>query len=172
MMLKRFAQIVGSLFLTLLVLAALFVLAMRAKYLPVLTAVRRFNRAVTNPRALETAGHPGAAASVIHHSGRTSGTPYETPIGPVPTDDGFVIPLPYGTTPDWLKNVMAAGSAVIVHEGTTYHVDRPELIPIEAALDHVPRAEQWALRAFGVDQFLQVLRTERQGTLEPNAEPV
>ncbi len=172
MMLKRFAQIVGSLFLTLLVLAALFVLAMRAKYPPVLTAVRRFNRAVTNPRALETAGHPGAAASVIHHSGRTSGTPYETPIGPVPTDDGFVIPLPYGTTPDWLKNVMAAGSAVIVHEGTTYHVDRPELIPIEAALDHVPRAEQWALRAFGVDQFLQVLRTERQGTLEPNAEPV
>lgn len=118
-MLRRFAQMVGGLFVALIVLSIAFLVAMRAKYPPVLTAVRRVNRAVWNPRAMETAGQPGAMTAVIRHVGRTSGAPYETPIGTFATDDGFVVALPYGTTPDWLKNVLAAGSAVIVRAGAT-----------------------------------------------------
>lgn len=169
---RRVAQIAGGLFLALITLAILFLASMRAKYPPVLTAVRRFNRTVTNPRAMKTAGQPGAMASVIQHSGRRSGTPYETPIGPVVADDGFVIPLPYGTTPDWLKNVMAAGSAVIIHEGNTYAVSHPEIVPSSVAFVHVPQAEQRALRAFAVDQFLRVRRAEPQEPHEETAEPV
>jgi deazaflavin-dependent oxidoreductase (nitroreductase family) len=109
---------------------------------------------------------------VIRHVGRTSGTPYETPIGPYTTDDGFVIALPYGSSPDWLKNVLAAGSAVIVHEGNTYRVDRPELVPRAVAVVHVPRTEQWSLRVFGVDDFLRVRLVEPQETREQTAQPV
>lgn len=163
---RRIAAIVGGLLLTVITLSILFVVMMRAKYAPGLTAVRRFNRAVTNPRAMKTAGRPGAMAAVIQHVGRTSGASYETPIGPVATGDGFVIPLPYGTTPDWLKNVMEAGSAVIIHEGITYRVSDPEIIPSAAAFDHVPPAEQRALRAFAVDQFLQVRVEEPQQARE------
>ncbi len=159
-MMKQVAQILGGVVLALAALAALFVISMRTKYPPVLKAVRRFNRAVTKPQAMKTAGQPGAPYSTIQHVGRTSGTSYETPIGPVSTGDGFVIPLPYGTTPDWLKNVLAAGSAVIINEGITYQVDRPELIPSATALPHVPAGEQRALRVFGVDQFLRVRWTQ------------
>jgi hypothetical protein len=105
---------------------------------------------------------PGAVASVIRHVGRTSGALYETPIGPFTTDDGFVVALPYGTTPDRLKNVLAAGSAVIVHDGVTYRVDRPEVIPSADAFPFVPRSEQRSLRLFGVDQFLRVRWGEPQ----------
>ncbi|MEA2024014.1 MAG: nitroreductase family deazaflavin-dependent oxidoreductase [Actinomycetota bacterium] len=169
---RRIGQIIGGTVLALTTLAALFLVSMRAKYPPVLTAVRRMNRAFWNPRAMKTAGQPGAMASVIRHVGRTSGTPYETPIGPFATDDGFVVALPYGSTPDWLKNLMAAGSAVIVHEGNTYRVDRPELIPSTVAFVHVPPSEQWSLRLFGVDQFLRVRCLEAQGMPGETAEPV
>jgi hypothetical protein len=34
---------------------------------------------------------------------------------------------------DWLQNVLASGSATLVHESHTYRVDHPEVLPIEAA---------------------------------------
>ena len=164
---RRIAQIVGGLLFVLGALSAVFLVGMRTKYPPVVTRVRRFNHAVTNPRAMKTAGQPGAMAASIEHVGRTSGTIYRTPIGPVVADDGFVIPLPYGLSPDWLKNVMAAGSAVIVYEGITYSVSDPEIIPSSAAFDYVPAAEQRALRAFAVDQFLRLRREESEEVHEP-----
>ena len=45
-------------------------------------------------------------------------------------DDGFVVALPYGSNTDWLKNVLANGAATIVHDGNTYGVDRPEVVPL------------------------------------------
>lgn len=169
---RRVAGICGGLFLALIALGIVFLVSMRTKFPPVLTAVRRMNRAVWNPQTMKTAGQPGATASVVRHVGRTSGTPYETPIGPYTTDDGFVVTLPYGSSPDWLKNVLAAGSAVIVHEGNTYRVDRPELVPSTVAFVHVPRSEQRSLRLFGVDEFLRVRRVDPQEPQGPTAEPV
>lgn len=81
---------IGGLFLALIGLWVIFTVAMRAKFRPVQDVVRRMNRAMLNPRTMETAGQPGADASVIRHRGRTTGTPYETPVGALATDDGFV----------------------------------------------------------------------------------
>jgi hypothetical protein len=111
------------------VLWVAFTLAMRAKYPPLLTGIRKMNRAATNPRQMGTAGQPGAYASIVRHVGRNSGTPYETPVQALPTDDGFVIPLPHSDTADWMKNVLAAGTAIIVNEGADHTVDRPEIVP-------------------------------------------
>jgi deazaflavin-dependent oxidoreductase (nitroreductase family) len=109
---------------------------------------------------METAGQPGAYASVIRHVGRTSGTAYETPIGPFRTDEGFVIPLPYGTTPDWLKNVQRAGSATIISEGTYYQVQEPQIIGAHEAMSSIPTEFQRSLRWFNVDEFLTVRRAD------------
>ena len=73
-----------------------------------------------------------------------------------------MISLPYGPDTDWLKNVLASGSATIVDEGNTYGVDRPELVPTAVAAPHLPAKEQRTLRLFAVDQCLRVRRVEPQ----------
>ena len=167
-MIKGTAKGIGALLLILAAIGVAFMVGMRMKYPPLLTAVRKMNRAVMNPQAMKTAGQPGAYAGVVRHVGRKSGRPYETPIGPFPTDYGFDIALPYGSSPDWLKNVVAAGSAVIVHEGVAYSIDQPEVIAAADAMDNVPPSEQRNIRVFAVDNFLRVRRV---GLHEPAESP-
>ena len=141
-MLQWLLIVVSALVAGLAVLLLAFVLGMRAKSPFVLGAVKRFNRRFVNPAQMKTAGTPGAYAGVIRHVGRRTGRLYETPVGPFPTDDGFVIALPYGTSSDWVKNVLAAGSATLVTEGQTYEVDRPAVVSL-GDVDRCP-AEQGA----------------------------
>ncbi|WP_136708335.1 nitroreductase family deazaflavin-dependent oxidoreductase [Agromyces sp. H66] len=155
------ATVAGALFMGFAAIAAIFVLAIRAKSPLVLDPLIRFQRAIVNPRQLRSAGRPGATASVIRHRGRVTGRPYETPVAAVVADDGFLIPLPYGTRTQWLKNVLAGGSAVIVHEGGTFAVDRPEVIGIPAA--PFTASERRIHRWFGVDRCLRVRRAGSDG---------
>ncbi|MFQ5516250.1 MAG: nitroreductase family deazaflavin-dependent oxidoreductase [Acidimicrobiia bacterium] len=164
-MLKRAAILAGALFLMLLTISIVFIVGMRRKSLPVLNAVRRVNRRVFNPRQ-RSAGTPGAYASVIRHAGRTTGKTYTTPVAAVATGDGFVIALPYGSHADWVKNVLAAGSATIVDEGHTFPVDRPEIIPMETVADRFPPKDRRSHRLFGVDQCLRVRRAEPEAASE------
>jgi deazaflavin-dependent oxidoreductase (nitroreductase family) len=159
-MLRALAKLLAAVALLLAALSAVFVGGMRKKSPPVLNAVRKTSRAM-KPLALRSAGKPGAYASVIRHVGRQSGRQYETPIGTVPTDEGFVIALPYGPNTDWLKNVLASGAATIVADGKTYSVDQPEVVPTDDAAPLFPSEELRTLRLFGVDQCLRVRRTEQ-----------
>lgn len=140
----------------------LFLVSMRMKFRPAQDAVRRINRVTLNPRSMKTAGRPGAYAAVIRHVGRTSGTPYETPVGAVETEDGFIIALPYGTSPDWLKNVLAEGAAIIVNEGSTSRVDHPELVSAAVGNSHYPANDQRTHRLFGIDEFLLLRQAESE----------
>ncbi|HEX6195786.1 MAG TPA: nitroreductase family deazaflavin-dependent oxidoreductase [Jiangellaceae bacterium] len=134
--------------------------AMRTKYQPVLTFIRRMNRKVTNPRVLKTAGQAGSSTAVIHHVGRSTGAPYRTPIGVVDTADGFVVVLPYGTSPDWLKNVVAAGSAVVEFDGRTHTVNDPEVVGAAEVSAHFSRKDELVRRLYGVDQVLVLKRVD------------
>jgi len=49
-------------------------------------------------------------------------------------ENGFVIPLPYGTRVDWLQNVRAAGRATISVQGYRYEVAEPDVVDAAAAL--------------------------------------
>lgn len=139
---------------------AFVLVAMRTRSPQMLGVVRRFNRDVTNKLQRSSAGTPGAFASVIRHEGRTSGSRYETPIVPFPTDDGFVISLPYGRDVDWLRNVLAKGSAVLVSDGHTYDVDQPVVLATADARDLFPASEQRTHRLFGVEHCLRVRRVD------------
>lgn len=136
--------------------------AMRTRSPGMLGVVRRFNRAVTNRLQRRVAGKPGASAALIQHVGRRSGRAYETPIGAFEIDDGFVVTLPYGSEADWVRNVLAAGSAVLVTQGETVPVDRPELVDVGEARDLFPASEQRIHRLFRVEQGL---RLHRAGSL-------
>lgn len=163
---------VGALMVALFVPFLALMLGMRAKLPVALRAVRRLNRRFLNPRQMRTAGTPGAYAGVIRHVGRRSGRAYETPVGPFPTADGFVIAVPYGTTSNWVKNVLAAGSATLVTEGRAYEVDQPEVVPLSDVVSDLPRKEQWNLRLFRVEQALRVRRRVSVAPADPASVPL
>jgi len=122
----------------------------------------------TRPLALRSAGKAGSRTSVVHHVGRRSGRTFETPVIAVQHDDGFLIALPYGERTDWLKNVLAKGSATIVTNGRSYEVDRPEVIPMAEATGYFRPREQRMHRQFHVDNALQVhQRAEGSPTAGP-----
>jgi deazaflavin-dependent oxidoreductase (nitroreductase family) len=107
---------------------------------------------------MKSAGAAGSSASVVRHRGRTTGHPYETPVQAVPTEDGYVVALPYGTQADWLKNVLAAGSATVVTGGQTHQVEHPEVVPMAEVVGYFSPGDQRTHRIFGVDECLRVQR--------------
>jgi len=149
-------MLLGALLLGLVALLGVFLGGMRAKWPPVVNAVRRLNRNVLNPRQMATAGQPGAFAQVLRHTGRTSGRRYETPLGIEPTDDGFVIALVYGNDAQWLRNVLAAGHAEVVRDDVAYAVERPEVIPVDDAIGYFKPSDQRLFGLFGVDRCLRL----------------
>jgi deazaflavin-dependent oxidoreductase (nitroreductase family) len=154
------ASLVGALVIGLVALLGVFLGGMRAKWPPVVNTVRRLNMKVLNPRQMEDAGQPGAFAQVLRHTGRSSGKTYETPLGIEPTEDGFVIALVYGNDTQWLKNVLAAGRAEVVHDSVTYVVERPEVVPVERVVDYFKPSDRRLFGLFGVDSCLRLYHAE------------
>jgi deazaflavin-dependent oxidoreductase (nitroreductase family) len=137
---------------------AVLVAGMRWKLPPVLNAVRRMNRAVTNPRVMRSAGAAGNQTSVIRHAGRTSGQVYETPVDVIATADGLLIALPYGTRADWVRNVLAAGRATIVRQGESIDVGVPIIAATTDVAGQIPARTLRTLRLFGVTECLHLQR--------------
>jgi deazaflavin-dependent oxidoreductase (nitroreductase family) len=159
-MLMMLATLASVLVLGIAAVAAIYVLGMRAKSPLVLRPLIRLQRAMINPRQMRSAGTPGAYAAVIRHRGRTTGRLYETPVGAVPTEDGFVIALVYGSRTQWLRNVLASGSATIVFGGQAHEVVRPELVPTRSVEALFPAGDRRGFRLLGVSQCLRVRLAE------------
>jgi len=117
--------------------------------------LRLFTRAM-RPLAIRSAGRKGSATSVVCHVGRRSGRTYQTPVVVARHDDSFLIALPYGERTDWLKNVLAAGSATIMADGRSYAVGRPAVIPMAEAIAYFRPRDQRMQRQFHVATALQV----------------
>lgn len=116
-------------------------------------AVRSFNKHVLNPAMKGLAGRRHWYASAIRHTGRNSGKHYSTPVVAVPVPNGFVVPLPYGSGVDWLRNVRAAGFATITCRGQTYHVVRPQIIDASAAEPQLSAQRRWVFHASNIDSY-------------------
>jgi deazaflavin-dependent oxidoreductase (nitroreductase family) len=146
----------AMLFAALFGTVGVYVLGMRSKSTSVRRGARAFHHAVGNRLQMRSAGTPGSYASVIRHRGRTTGREYETPVWAAPTEDGFVIGVVYGPRTDWLRNLRASGSASIVHEGRTYAVSEPRMVPAESAARYLPPAIRHAQRLVGVDRYVRI----------------
>jgi len=103
---------------------------------PVTNAVRVFNKYVLNPAMLNLAGRKHWYAALIRHTGRRSGKHYATPVVADRFADGFILPLPYGTGVDWLRNVLAAGRATVRVGGENFAAD------VDQAEKHLTKAQE------------------------------
>jgi hypothetical protein len=141
-------------------LAALIVVLWRAKSPLILRPLIWLGKHAFNPIQMRTAGTPGAYAGIVRHRGRVTGRAYETPVGVIATDDGFLITLPYGTQASWLRNVLVAGEAELVTEGAIYKVDQPELIPMRDVIERFSAADQRLTRVLAIDACLRLHRVD------------
>lgn len=154
----------GAIILGVAAFIALSMVGWRAKSGLVLGPIIWFSKRFMNPKQMRSAGTPGAYASIVRHRGRVSGTEYETPIGVIADGGSFLVALPYGTRAQWLRNVLAAGSAELVHEGASYRVDLPELIPMNTVTDRFSASDQSGFRWLRVEDCL---RLRNAGAAEP-----
>jgi deazaflavin-dependent oxidoreductase (nitroreductase family) len=94
---------------------------------------------------------------VMNHRGRRSGKTFRTPVVVQPTSDGFVVPMPWGESTDWYRNVRAAGECVIRWKGRDYTLVDPEVIDTTAAAQAgFNDFERAAMVRFGIRQCLRL----------------
>lgn len=97
-----------------------------------------YHKHVTNPVMVRFFSGRSAHAGLIEHVGRRSGRSYVTPVTAHRSEDTIIVPLPYGTDVDWLRNVQAAGDGVVKLEGRAFYVDEPEVVPVDDVLPLLP----------------------------------
>ncbi len=139
-------------------LAVLLILGWRARSPLVFRPIVWFSTRLVNPRQLQTAGRPGVGTGIVRHVGRRSGNAYQTPVDIVADGDGFLIALPYGDRTSWLRNVLDAGGAALVHEGEIVEVDRPELVPMASVAGRFAGSDQPMFRLLRIDTALRFRR--------------
>lgn len=92
--------------------------------------IARFNKYATNPVQRLWAPHLRHMA-VIEHTGRKSGHTYRTPVMAYVEDGRLSVVLNYGEKSDWVRNVRAAGSAVVRHRGRSYVLTDPRVVALD-----------------------------------------
>lgn len=88
----------------------------------------KLNKRVFNPGQVRKGKYP-----VVTHVGRKSGTTYQTPLDAFPTETGFVLVARYGPNSDWVRNVLASGTATLRFEGKDWALGSPRLVGLADA---------------------------------------
>lgn len=123
---------------------------------PLLTGVRKLNRALTNRGALRSAGTASSGTAVVVHRGRRSGRTYRTPVHLDRVGDSFVIALAYGPGTEWVRNVLANGGAVVEMGGAAFITTCPAVLPSAEVLDTLPPRQRRAITMFAVANCLRL----------------
>jgi hypothetical protein len=85
--------------------------------MPYPTWLAKINKRVFNPREIRRGERP-----VVLHVGRSSGTPYQTPLDAHPTKRGYLLVVRYGPGSDWVRNILMAGTLL---QGRALLADEP-----------------------------------------------
>jgi hypothetical protein len=120
---------------------------------------------VVNPVIVKMAGSRRISmqARLTHH-GRKSGKSYSIPVNAQLTKRGFIVPMPYGETVDWYRNVAAAGECVIRRKGVDYRCSALELMTLTSLESHDFNAfERLFIKFAGVRQFLLLREVQPLG---------
>ena len=125
--------------------------------MPLPSTLARINRVAVNPLVRRFVGRVPFMA-MVEHAGRSSGRHYRTPVLAFQTLDGFVIALVYGSDSDWVRNVLAAGSATLEHRGRRIPVTEPRQTRSDEVMEDVPMPIRAVLQLLRVDNYL-VLRS-------------
>jgi deazaflavin-dependent oxidoreductase (nitroreductase family) len=115
----------------------------------------KFNREVANPVIRKIAGLFGPFA-IVRHCGRRTGRDYATPVLAFGTEDGLVVGVLYGTSSDWVRNVLADGGAEVKWHGRWRTYEKPRLISSEEGLPTIPTVIRGPFRLLGVRNFIRL----------------
>jgi deazaflavin-dependent oxidoreductase (nitroreductase family) len=116
-------------------------------------AFARFNRTVANPVMRLAAGRLPPFA-IIRHRGRVTGRDYATPVLAFGTNDGLVFGVLYGTSSDWVNNLLVAGRAEVKRRGEAHQYEQPRLIGRDEGMRLVPPIVRGPFRLLGVRNFV------------------
>ena len=75
--------------------------------------------------------------------------------------NAFLVPLPYGEGVDWLKNVLAAGRAIIEAKGEIHELGEPEVIDAAEALPLLAELHRRSWRRFGIERVFRAKGVRR-----------
>lgn len=118
--------------------------------------IRHLNKRFFNRLELANGRRP-----VIAHIGRTSGFTYRTPLEALPIEGGYAFVLVYGSDhTDWVKNILAAGRAVLTVDGNDHELVNPRVESGEQAWDLLPDTYR---RPPGFLNVTEVLLTDLSG---------
>jgi hypothetical protein len=73
-------------------------------------------------------------------------------------DDAFFIPLPWGESTQWLRNVLAAGGCTVRWRGRDHSTTDPVVVGIEEAGVAFSPPLRRILRVAGIGSFLRLRR--------------
>lgn len=118
----------------------------------------KVNKRVFNPRALRS-----GRWQVIHHVGRASGRELRTPLEATAVDGGYLFTLVYGSRSDWVRNVLAAGTARLEVDGSTVELVEPRLIDAREASALLPATAKQPPKLLRIDEFLVMRRAAEGG---------
>lgn len=135
---KVLALIVGVIVVEQVFETALMLWAFKSRNPRVVGWLTSYHKHVTNPVWVRFFAGRSASSALLHHVGRRSGTAYKTPLTAHRSDDTVIIPLPYGTETDWLRNLQAAGEGVVELDGRSFSVDEPEVVPVDQVMPLLP----------------------------------
>jgi len=125
----------------------------RTRWQPGIDFLRWFNKKVGNPVWRRLAGK---RITKVHHTGRTSGTEYVTPVWAERSGRWFFVSLPYGTEVDWCRNVLAAGCCALERKRVRYETAAPVIVPAAEATPLLPPGLRRRHRLVGVDSYLRL----------------
>lgn len=98
----------------------------------------RLAKRAFNPRAIASGKWP-----VLTHVGRVSGATHHTPLDAHPVEGGYLFVLVYGSGSDWVRNILASGSARLRLDGREMELTAPRLVgedeAFQALADDVSR---------------------------------
>ncbi len=109
----------------------------------------RMNKWMFNPRELKKGERP-----VIIHVGRTSGREYQTPLDAHAIEGGYLFVPVYGVTSDWVRNVLAAGSARLRLGDEVVSLTAPRLVDEATAFALLPEGTTRPPAWLKIDQYL------------------
>jgi deazaflavin-dependent oxidoreductase (nitroreductase family) len=109
---------------------------------------------VFNPVMRLVAGRvPGLG--ILTHMGRRTGRAYPTPVLVFRRGDRYLIGLWYGSSVEWVKNVLAAGGCDLRVGGRERRLAEPELIE-EPDLRLLPAPMRLGGRLVGLHEFMRL----------------
>jgi len=160
---KVLAVVVGVVVVEQILDTVLMMWALRSGNPRVIGLLTWYHKHVTNPVMVRFVSGRSAHAALLHHVGRRSGKAYATPLTAHRSEDTIIVPLPYGTKIDWLRNLQAAGQGVVKLEGRSFTVDEPEVVPVDSVMELLP---SFVARLFQLHDTKEALRLHVSGPAE------